>query len=267
MDIDESMYTVLGQGHCPLIAFHGFSQDYRAFEALSEVAPSLRIYCFKLFAHGFPIPTTLPPTALQDAWLHAMQKWIERQPWDKFGLLAFSMGSRPALQLLRHCPSKISRATLLAPEGLSVHPIYWLSTRTQLGRHLFRAATNPKLLTAVVRQLGGMLGWKPGVKALWLREIAQQPNRLFQAWQQYKGWEVKPRHLIPHLPPKLPIDIWLAKNDLYVGTRNPSRLAKRHPYAQIIQPSCTHFYLLHHYSKAYPTLSPSQQFCQSKPAS
>ena len=61
--------------------------------------------------------------------------------WDRpirICLLGYSMGGRIGLALLPLMAARVERIILLAPDGLTLSPWYWLATQTRPGNLLFR---------------------------------------------------------------------------------------------------------------------------------
>jgi pimeloyl-ACP methyl ester carboxylesterase len=187
--IAEQAYEVFGAGETPVLAFHGFGQGPEAFAAWAGQRPGLRVYAFRLHGHGWE------GTPDARAWAEAMAVWMGEEGIRKCAVVAFSMGCRPAWQLLRWVPERISSLAALAPDGLHPHPLYWLATRTWIGKRLFPATLRalavllPKLLQC--RCLPKRLGLP-----LWrVLQDDEARARLAACWRHYRDWGLAPREL------------------------------------------------------------------------
>ncbi len=127
-----------GLGPHILLAFHGIGQEgsscYQPFtDALSDY---YTIYAFDLFFHGKNIDN---PSELitKDLWRGIIQNFLKSEHIQRFDVAGFSMGGRFALATLEAFTDQIDKAFLMAPDGISEHPLYALASRFPPTRHLF----------------------------------------------------------------------------------------------------------------------------------
>ncbi|MDR3715674.1 MAG: alpha/beta hydrolase [Puia sp.] len=73
-------------------------------------------------------------------------------------LTGFSMGGRIALSLLEKIPDRVEKIILLAPDGLTVNPWYWLATQTRPGNRIFRYTMKHPGWFFLVLRIGNLLG-------------------------------------------------------------------------------------------------------------
>jgi pimeloyl-ACP methyl ester carboxylesterase len=132
-------YHKLGHGPHILLAFHGIGQDgISCFKSLeTHLGDHYTIYAFDLFFHGqsrdFPFQVVT-----KNLWAKLIQDFLEAHNITKFDIVGFSMGGRFALALLEAFPSQIENAFLIAPDGVSEHPVYTLASRFPPTRFLFK---------------------------------------------------------------------------------------------------------------------------------
>lgn len=121
----------------PIIAFHGFGRtghDFSIFE--QALGDSFTLYAFDLPFHGgSPSPSEralLPfePNELRDHFT----AFADHIGADTFVLMGYSLGGRIALSLLETMPERISRAVLIAPDGLHTKPWYRVFASLHWGR-------------------------------------------------------------------------------------------------------------------------------------
>jgi len=148
-------YHRLGHGPKILLAFHGIGQTgLTCFESFSkQLEDHYTIYAFDLFFHGqskgihgnddFSEQNILSKTL----WKKLISDFLEENRIDRFDIAAFSMGGRFALATLEEFSNKIDNAFLIAPDGVSEHPLYTLASRFWPTRKLFHwVLQNPDTL-------------------------------------------------------------------------------------------------------------------------
>jgi pimeloyl-ACP methyl ester carboxylesterase len=151
-------YHRLGHGPKPLLAFHGITQNgFSCFRYFSQLAGNqYTIYAFDLFFHGQSKGILGDDTfSDQDVvtkalWKKLIADFLQEKKIDRFDVIAFSMGGRFALATLEAFPTQIDNAFLIAPDGVSEHPLYTLASRFWPARKLFRwTLQNPGTLIKV----------------------------------------------------------------------------------------------------------------------
>ncbi|MCF0056483.1 alpha/beta fold hydrolase [Dyadobacter sp. CY356] len=148
-------YHRLGHGPKILLAFHGIGQTgLNCFESFSQLlGDHYTIYAFDLFFHGqskgiqgnddFSDQDIITKTF----WNKLISDFLEENKIDRFDIVAFSMGGRFALATLEEFSEKIDNAFLIAPDGVSEHPLYTLVSRFWPTRKLFHwVIQNPDIL-------------------------------------------------------------------------------------------------------------------------
>lgn len=146
-------YYTYGSGPNVLFCLHGYGETGSSFEFLeSEIGSAYTYYAIDLPFHGSTEWNEQEPFTADD--LLAILRSIDAEQ-NKFSMLAYSMGGRAAMHLLQQFPQKISRAVLVAPDGLHVNFWYWLATQTSLGNKLFDVTMNhPKWFFAFLDSAG-----------------------------------------------------------------------------------------------------------------
>ena len=131
-------YTQLGSGPNILLAFHGIGQDGIA--CFSAVEKSLgehyTIYAFDLPFHGQNSDAPFEVIS-KTAWKESIQSFLNQNYITRFDITGFSIGGRFALATLEAFPQNIDNAFLIAPDGVSEHPMYTLATRIPPARWIY----------------------------------------------------------------------------------------------------------------------------------
>jgi pimeloyl-ACP methyl ester carboxylesterase len=144
-------------GHGPniLLAFHGIGQDglscFRPFT--KTLGNYYTIYAFDLYFHGKYSQTLNAEVFVNDEfitkdnWKEFIQEFLFKENISRFDVAGFSIGGRFALATLESFSSQINKAFLIAPDGISEHPLYTLASRFLPARYFFRwLMQNPNLL-------------------------------------------------------------------------------------------------------------------------
>lgn len=129
----------LGRGNRILLAFHGIGQDgascFRPFEKL--LGERYTIYAFDLYFHGLSFGAELGIVTKQ-VWVEQVELFLEKEKIERFDVAGFSMGGRFALATLEGFSARIDDVFLIAPDGVSEHPLYSLASRFAPARQVFR---------------------------------------------------------------------------------------------------------------------------------
>ncbi|MCF2495648.1 alpha/beta fold hydrolase [Dyadobacter chenhuakuii] len=129
----------LGCGNRILLAFHGIGQDgascFRPFEKM--LGERYTIYAFDLYFHGLSLGVQSGVVTKQ-FWVEQVRHFLETEKIGRFDIAGFSMGGRFALATLEGFPERVDDVFLIAPDGVSEHPLYSLASRFAPARGLFR---------------------------------------------------------------------------------------------------------------------------------
>ncbi|MCE7068377.1 alpha/beta fold hydrolase [Dyadobacter sp. CY326] len=129
----------LGHGQRILLAFHGIGQDgvtcFQPFEA--QLGKHYTIYAFDLFFHGKGV-SMKSELITKQFWQSILHDFLAINNIERFDIAGFSMGGRFALATLEAFADRIDNVYLMAPDGISEHPIYALASRFSPARSIFR---------------------------------------------------------------------------------------------------------------------------------
>ena len=187
-------YDRLGQGPNVLLAFHGVGQTGASccYEPFGEyLGDHYTIYAFDLFYHGQSNGLNegekfsdgdLLTKAL---WKNFIQDFLAGKNIARFDVAGFSLGGRYALATAEAFPERINRLLLMAPDGVTEHPLYALATRFAPTRWVFRQLVrNPKPLFAVT-EFARWLRIIPKNLVYFVRYMLDTPaerQRLYRTW-------------------------------------------------------------------------------------
>jgi len=144
-NIKSLHYHKLGHGPKILLAFHGIGQDgLSCFKSFSEnLGDHYTIYAFDLYFHGKSVEKSAidfsdKEIITKKIWTRTIQEFLRKENISRFDVAGFSMGGRFALAAAESFSSRIDKAFLIAPDGVSEHPLYTLASRFAPARNLFR---------------------------------------------------------------------------------------------------------------------------------
>ena len=149
--------TRFGNGPRALLAFHGIGQDSSCFASFtdSSVSDDYTIYAVDLPFHGqtvWPFEASRPITKTD--WKTLISNILQEYNVERFTVAGFSMGGKFALVTAELFPDRVDELWLLAPDGITVSPWYWLATHTAAGRWLYRLfVVRIRLLTRIGKPL------------------------------------------------------------------------------------------------------------------
>jgi pimeloyl-ACP methyl ester carboxylesterase len=131
-------YAQLGSGPNILLAFHGIGQDGTSCFAsiLTPLGTHYTIYAFDLPFHGQNSNTPFEVISKAD-WKNSITLFLKENNIVRFDITGFSIGGRFALATLEAFPENIDNAFLIAPDGVSEHPMYALATRIAPARWVY----------------------------------------------------------------------------------------------------------------------------------
>lgn len=133
-------YYKAGSGELPLIAFHGFGQTHKAFNAwISHLEHKYTLILVDLYFHGKSTWTDVDRTLEKNVWKEAVRLIIEQEHITTFSLAGYSMGGKFALATLEAFPGSVKELFLIAPEGITRNFWYSMATWPMPLRKLFKS--------------------------------------------------------------------------------------------------------------------------------
>lgn len=216
-------YQIFGNGPKTLLAFHGFSRNSNDFKLYLDVlGPQYTIIAWDLFYHGkTKIDGRCIRSFTKDQLKSILENFLLEQNITQFEVMGYSMGGRVALFLLEQFPEKITKAFLLAPDGLKTNFWNWMVTSTKTGKALYGFTIKNPGWFGQLTNMGKFLGLMPPKidKFMALNfGTAGTRLRIYRVWKLYQNinFELKPlaQLLIKH---HIQIDIIVGKKDPVVA--------------------------------------------------
>ena len=180
-----------------LLAFHGIGQDgitcFKPFE--KNLGDYYTIYAFDLFFHGETTSlyqkriVSEPDLITKEIWNGIIEAFLAKENIDRFDVTGFSMGGRFALATLEAFSDKIDKAFLIAPDGISEHPLYTLASRISPARRLFRWCMDyPKTFLQTTRLLkkAGLVNNSLYRFTQNVLNTSQKRNTIYNSWVAFR---------------------------------------------------------------------------------
>ncbi len=127
-----------------LVALHGIGQTgeecYHIFS--NYVADKYNVYVLDLYFHGDGALEGFIQSkdfVSKQQWQRDFAHLLEQHNINRFDIIGFSMGAKFALTAMVAFANRIDTAYLVAPDGISIHPIYSLVTKIAPCRTLFKS--------------------------------------------------------------------------------------------------------------------------------
>lgn len=229
-------YRTFGSGALPLIAFHGFGrtgQDFSVFE--QALGDRFTIHAFDLPFHGESPASSeraekpFTPAELRDYFI----AFAEHIGAEKVTLLGFSLGGRVALSLLETMPERISRAILIAPDGLKPRPWYRALASSPWGRARYRSfIARPQRVHGIAHALKRTGLLRDKMHRFIIGQTDTRPKRelLHDVWLSYRQLEVDLFDVVANLREHaIRLDMIFGEFDSVIRSRLGHKLAAYAP--------------------------------------
>lgn len=181
-------YHRAGLGPTPLLLFHGFGQDHRAFIRLTDNLPAeYTAYSFDLFFHGQSEWQKGDRPLSKKYWQLLLETFLQQEQITTFAIAGFSLGAKFVLATLEAFPAQVTRAWLLAPDGIKPNPWYSLATYPRPLRRFFKSLINhPNRLSFLILWARRLHLADSGV----LRFVQTQMDTPKKRYRVYMAWVV-----------------------------------------------------------------------------
>lgn len=184
-------HTKLGSGPNILLAFHGIGQDGPAcFSAIEKfLGQHYTIYAFDLPFHGQNSGVPFEVVS-KIAWKESIQSFLNQNHITRFDISGFSIGGRFALATLEAFAENIDNAFLIAPDGVSEHPMYTLATRVPPARWIYGwLMRHPRIFFSIVQTARTLqLASKSLVR--FTQQVMNTPEKrqtIYQSWVAFRN--------------------------------------------------------------------------------
>ncbi len=225
-------YRSYGGGTLPVLAFHGFGRTGRDFDAFEESLGDIAtIHAFDLPFHGeSPSPSERADTPFEAAELRDyFTAFADSIGAKQFVLMGYSLGGRVALSLLETMPERITRAILIAPDGLKKKPWYRALASSAWGRkHYADFLDRPQRVQWIIRSVHGcgLINEKMQRFLLGQIETREQRQLVHDVWLSFRHIEVDLFDVVEHIRAKrIPLDLVFGEFDSVIKPATGQKLA------------------------------------------
>ncbi|MBP6455675.1 MAG: hypothetical protein KA275_02995 [Chitinophagaceae bacterium] len=118
-----------------LIAFYGFGQQANVFDELQNMCKEK----FNILVIGSPKDGE---RIKLEHFAFEMKKVLEKFQINMFSVLGYSLGARILLSIIPFFSKQLNQVFLVAPDGIKIHFLYGITTKTWFGKSLFKLYVN-----------------------------------------------------------------------------------------------------------------------------
>ncbi|WP_306640296.1 alpha/beta fold hydrolase [Sanyastnella coralliicola] len=135
-------YLIIGEGHHPVLAFHGFgreAKDFIPFQAMLKEGQF--IVSVNLFQHGnsdWPTSRNVQDHLRHEEHNALIRSLLSSFNANRFSMLAYSMGGRVALTTLSQFRDSVDQMLLIAPDGFRKSKLNAFAIDTAIGRSVYK---------------------------------------------------------------------------------------------------------------------------------
>ena len=224
-------FQKIGNGQKILLAFHGIGQDFLCFKTFAETfSDTYTTYCFDLPFHG-KSQFLENEVITKKAWRDFLSNFLEENQISDFSLIGFSMGGRFALATLEGFSSQIDKVILIAPDGVSEHPLYRIATRFKFTRQLFKTVIFQHKYFLFVAKILSKLRLVPEKTirfALKMLDSTEKQQQVYRSWVGFRELNFKMSYIATLIhKEKIEVLIFVGKFDAILPLRQILPLSKK----------------------------------------
>lgn len=226
-------YLKMGEGNELLVAFHGYGQQAKIFNAFSiSLEKKYTTISIDLPFHGSSTWNSNKPMTVDD--LDAViNEILKREKKSQISLMGYSIGARVCLTLLTNRFELVKQCILLAPEGLWKNKLYLFATHNPIGKMLFSFLVKNPFFINVFLSVAGRFKYIRKSKINFIKNnlnSEKQRKLLLNVWPNLSNLIPDYEKLDKILSEKGNIlTIFNGKFDIIVPTRRIKKLKKEYP--------------------------------------
>lgn len=233
-------YQKHGEGDKVYLFFHGFGQNMQAFDDFLSLRKKTDTYIlFDLFYHGQSSWKSINHKLTKQIWKDIIQQLMEKERFEKFHLVGYSMGGKFSLATYELFPEQVQSLLLIAPDGIKTGFWYNMATFPGILNQTFKHVVfHPKRFFKTMKVLK-----KLGIlqKSLIKFVKSQMKTRTMRAqlyftWIVFKPIQPSLEKIIPSiLKYQTPITLVTGKFDKLVTVENLKKFSSKIPHLKIIE--------------------------------
>lgn len=179
-------YAKKGSGSKILLTFHGFGQDYKAFDpVIDQLTDEYTVYSFDLFYHGKSNWSNNEKALSKTFWHQLIEAFTSQHHITNFSILCFSMGGKFALSTIESMPHHIDQVVMMAPDGIKTSMWYSLATYPLFFQKLFKSMiVKPNRFFNIIKMLNKLKLVDKGI----LKFAKSQMNTVKKRRRVYYSW-------------------------------------------------------------------------------
>jgi pimeloyl-ACP methyl ester carboxylesterase len=183
-------FSKFGHGPKTLLAFHGIGQDgLHCFQCFGEpLGAHYTIYAFDLFFHG-QSGAISENVISKEFWTATIHDFLHQNHITRFDIAGFSIGGRFALATLEALAGQVDNVFLIAPDGVSEHPLYTLASRFWPTRMIFKKLLKyPEVLFKMsnVLQKAGLISSSLNIFTQKVLDSPEKRQSVYHSWVSFR---------------------------------------------------------------------------------
>lgn len=213
-----------------LIAFYGFGQQAIIFNDLQSLCNE------KCNIMVLDFPKDDKKIKIENFVLE-IEKLLEKYKIEKFSVLGYSLGARILLSIVPFFSIKLNQIFLLAPDGIKIHFLYRFTTKTWLGKNIFKLYVNHGGIFCSLYKFFyqvGIFSKAFSLFCIWYCRNQTIRQRVYDAWQSFADF-------IPHVKKlhknvvenNIEVFSYWGKNDAIIHEKIKQKFSKIFPSAEV----------------------------------
>ncbi|NVJ85275.1 MAG: alpha/beta hydrolase [Algoriphagus sp.] len=227
-------YSIDGEGTETFLILHGFGQssvDMKAFSLLRK--PQQRFIFLNNFYHGKSRWFDSQKPLSKTIWKAFINKLQEKESFQKFHLIGYSMGGKFALLTFELLDRQVQSLTLLAPDGIKTGLWYSISSYPGSFHGFFKGVVfRPQLFFGLMNGLNsaGLLESSIVKFVQTQMETRSQRAHVYFTWKVFGGIHLHLGKIIRQArSSQIPVNLFLGEFDKMVTHENLNRFSSKIP--------------------------------------
>lgn len=238
-------YKKLGNGEKIHLLFHGFGQNMKAFDSYIPLRKENDTYLiFDVFFHGQSTWKNNNQKLTKEIWKEFITLLMEKEKFENFHLVGYSMGGKFCLVTYELFPSKANSLLLMAPDGIKTGFWYNMATFPGILNRSFRHVVfhpNRFFKTIDVLHRLGLLQTSLVKFVKSQMQTRTKRAQVYFTWNIFKPMQPDLKKIILKLNDlNTPICLITGEFDQMITSKNLENFASKIPHIEKFELPCGH---------------------------
>lgn len=233
-------YEKWGNGKKVHLLFHGFGMNMKSYFPFLSLRREDECYLiFDIFYHGNSSWQKVDQPLTKDIWQSIILQLMEKERFDHFHLVGYSMGGKFSLVTYELFPDKVESLLLIAPDGIKTGFWYNMTTFPHFLNNIFKSVIfKPDLFFKYMDLLGsiGLLG--SSIRKFIRSQMNTRTKRaqVYFTWIVFKPIKPKLKTIINKIKKHhTPITLVTGDFDKMITSKNLNHFISKIPHLKNIQ--------------------------------